>query len=195
MLRIVRTLFALSTPSSTPTEYYFDPKLATSGSTNFKSEKTNGRVSAEEFKQLRDKIIEGMGPDASKAKCMHYSSIIAVILYILYWVTKIVLLSARIIHLTQNQSLIIAICVTIPFLIFMCYWRSFTTKASGKVQGILEKENIHTYSSRGLRWKVGPMLTWIRLSMSEANYQPPQAYGYPPQQNYNAPAQDNTNQA
>jgi len=195
MFRVARLICALSTPTSTPTEYYFDPKLVTSGSTNFNSEKANGRVSAEEFNQLRDKIIEALGPDASKAKCMHYFSIIAVFLYALYWVAKIALVSARIIHLTQSQGLILVMAVTIPFILYMCYWRSFTTKAANKVQDVLNKENNHTYVSRGLSWRVGPMLTWIELSMTEANYQPPVAYGYPPQQVYNAPAQDGPNQA
>jgi len=197
MLRIARTLCALSTPSSTPTEYYFNPRLVTSGSTDFNPEKANGRVSLEEFNALREKMIQGMGSDAKSVKAMHYVSIIAVVLYIIYWVAKIVLMSAGILRLTQNQSLILIAAVTVPFILLMCYWRACSTRAAGKVQAVLNKEN-HVFAQRGLNWRIGPMLTWIRLSLSDPNYQPPQAFygqpnaGYPPQnyQNNNMPPQN-----
>lgn len=199
MLRTVRTLCALYTPSSTSTEYYFNPRLVTSGSTDFKPEKTNGLVSLEEFNELREKMIQGMGPDAKSAKTMHTVSIIALILYIVYWIAKIVLIATRIIRLTQNQSIALVVVVTIPFILLICYWRSCTTKAAGKVQTVLNKEN-HILGQRGLNWRIGPMLTWIRLSLPDANYQPPQAFygqpnsGYLPQ-NYNMPPQQGHNQA
>lgn len=175
MFRTIRVLGSLATPPSTPTDYYFDPKVMTLGTPKFDSNAVQGRVSAEEFIALRDKMIQAGGDELSKAKKAFYVMMFTMTALVIAFITKLVLVFGMGDYMTQNEYVIYFVIFFIPNILVVCFWQSVAGDAAKKIQAMLNQENAQIYASRGIKWIISHHSKYVQVKITAgAKYAPPQ---------------------
>lgn len=186
MFRAIRLFRTLNIPSSTSNQYNFDPKLMGFGSRVFDPSETHGRVSQEDFETLRAKMITTGGSDLSTTKCLMITMCITFPLGFLIFIARII---ARIcgVDMSITQLIIYIVCCIVPNIIIGCAFSSYSSKASQKLQAMLNEENRNYFISKGVSFKIANTVKYMTMTFqNSANInQPSQGYSAPPMTGYN----------
>lgn len=166
MLRCVRFFCCSRIPRSTPTDYYFDPRVVTIGPKRFSPEKTQNLVSEEEYKKMREEIITSGGSNLKTAKILYFALIIFALITFAWWVVRIVLAATGSYHFSK-AAIIISIVLTIVVNILLNRaWAVFMKKGAVDVQQMFERQNQAVYGSKGITWSTCQTLVFVRIQIS-----------------------------
>jgi len=143
-----------SVPKSTETDYYFDPKILTSGKPNFETDMVKYQISEQEFFQMRKAMLEVGDPNL---KAMKITFILMVIHAILCFMVAAgigifaLCFSAKIAQLFFPSLGLIASFV-VPNLVLQWYWKYAMGKACKIIEKLFESQNDIVYSLKGISW-------------------------------------------
>jgi len=165
-------------PESTPNQYNFDPKIATFGQPKFDSNKTAGRISKEEFINLRAKVLQNIGSGLTLVRSLFYLRFITAFLSLAFGAFRLIMSYIHGYHIPQSEYFIFLAIIIVPNFIVNYTWRSVSKKTVKKIQTVLDGENRAIYASREISWKISPNLRYMNIIFkNEGGYLPPHQTG------------------
>jgi len=150
MFRLVRLCCCSGLPKSTKNDYFFDPRVVTIGYSKFNSEKAQNIISHEEFRDIREGMLEAGGSDLRAARNLCVGMWIFAILCFAWWIVRIVLSAGYHTHFS-TAAIIISIVLTILVNVLLTrFWMYYMKKAAVSIQLMFEKQNQKIYNARGV---------------------------------------------
>ena len=166
MFRCVRLFCCSGIPKSTPSDYYFNPRVAAFGPRKFRPEKTQGIVSNDDFNSMRKEMIRAGGSNLKKARLLYCIMVSFVLICFAWWVIRIVL-SATGTHRFSRAAVIISIIVTILINIALNrVWRLYMRKAALDIQVMFDQQNKAVYGRKGIYWGTRRTLVFIHIRIA-----------------------------
>ena len=176
MLRCIRSVLAIQIPKSTKSHYYFSPSIVTLGISNFDPKKTNEKVSREEFKALRNRMIQTGGKKIPFAITLFYLRYILAILGLAYFIYRLVMHFNNLDPFGEYGLVILLVIVLLPNLVVAIAWNTISRRIFENIENLLDQENRESYAGRGLLWKMNRNLIYMALGfIHNPQYQPPPA--------------------
>lgn len=174
MLKCIQLVLGIYSPKSTKSHYYFSPSIVTLGISNFDPKRTDEKITREEFKDLRRRMIQTSGKKIPFAITLYYLKYILAILGLAFFIFRLV------IHFNGQDAfgeygfVILLVIVLLPNLIVAVAWNTISRRIFEDIEHFLDHENRESYAGRGLLWKMHRNLTYMALGfISTPQYQPP----------------------
>jgi len=188
MLRCVHFLCCSGPPKSTPSDYYFDPRVATMGPRRFNTEKTQSIVSDLEFEEMRKEMIIAGGSTLKTAQLLYVLMVTCMTICFTWWAVRFTLAVTGI-HRFSVTTIVISIVLTILTNVSLnIIWRIHMRRAAKDIQVMFDRLNKEVYSERGIHWGTRQTLSYIhiRIVASEVGggqgvHLGPAQYKQPPQ--------------
>jgi len=157
-----------SIPKSTETDYYWDPKLVTSGEPNFEPAQVSNKISKQEFSEMRQTMRSAGGEDLKSANLLFIVLRVYIVLFIETFVGILIFglaLTERIENL-KNALLINFVVWIIPSFAFLCWSHYYVRKAYKKICKVLELSG-KLYLLRGIVWIMSKDLMFVQIKVVE----------------------------
>ena len=86
MLRMFKLCCWTGIPTSTKSDYIFDPRVAAVGSTKFRSEGTQNLISKDEWTTIHEEMLEAGGSDARAARYFYAATWTFAFICLIWWI-------------------------------------------------------------------------------------------------------------
>ncbi len=163
MLRAVQFFCCSGPPKSTSSDYYFDPRVATMGSRQFNTEKTQCLISDFEFEEMRKEMIIAGGNNLKTAQNLYILMLTLMTICFAWWAVRFTLNFTGI-HRFSVPTIVISIVLTVFTNVSMnVIWKVYMKKAAKDVQEMFDQKNKEVYSGRGIYWETHQTLSYIHI--------------------------------
>ena len=159
---------------STQTQYYFDPKIVTLGKPKFDSHLNGGRISEEEFLDVRKRMIRAGGLNLWLVKWLFTTTIIFIFLLVICYFIIVVYQHPESGYISWKDTLVYSTIVLVSAIFGRCLWQRAFKKAHGNMDNLLQIETNKVYANRGVVWKIDEDLKFMHVHLTNGSkYMPP----------------------
>lgn len=174
MFRCLLMMLSLYTPKSTRHHYYFNPSIVTLGISNFDPKKTEEKVSRDEYRSLRNRMITVAGKKIPFAIPLFYLRYLLALFGLAFFIFRLTLHFSGQYPFGQYGLVILLVIVLLPNLVITVVWNTISRRIFEDIEALLDQENRESYAGRGLIWKMDRNLTYMTLGfINTPQYQPP----------------------